>query len=46
VSVAQTSGQGWVNYKWPNPVTKKIGEKSTFIMKVDDMIVACGAYKS
>jgi cytochrome c len=46
VSVAKTSGQGWVDYKWPNPVTRKIEDKSTFIMKFEDMMVACGAYKS
>ena len=44
--MAQTSGEGWVTYKWPNPVSKKIEDKAAFIRKVDDMIVGCGAYKS
>ena len=46
IQVAQTSGEGWVTYKWPNPVSKKIEDKAAFIRKVDDMIVGCGAYKS
>jgi hypothetical protein len=46
VSVAQGSGEGWVSYKWPNPVSKKIEEKATFVRKVDDFMVLCGAYKS
>jgi cytochrome c len=46
VAVAQASGEGWVSYKWPNPVSKKIEEKLTYVKKMDDMIVMCGAYKS
>lgn len=46
VEVAKTKGAGWVNYKWPNPVTKKIEEKETYIIRVDDVFVGCGAYKS
>jgi len=46
VAVAQTSGEGWVSYKWPNPVSKKIEEKLTYVLKMGDMIVMCGAYKS
>lgn len=43
--VANTKGHGWVNYKWPNPVTKAIEGKSTYIEKVDDVILGCGIYK-
>jgi cytochrome c len=45
ISVAKTKGEGWVDYKWVNPVTGKIEAKSTFIKKVGDVIVACGIYK-
>ncbi|MGD9638842.1 MAG: cache domain-containing protein [Alphaproteobacteria bacterium] len=35
--------EGWVDYKWPHPVTKKVESKSTFIKKVDENIYAgCG----
>ena len=38
-------GKGWQNYKWTNPQTKKIEDKTAYIEKVDDMIFGCGAYK-
>jgi cytochrome c len=34
----------WVHYKWPNPATKAIEDKSTYLEKIDDMIVGCGVY--
>jgi cytochrome c len=40
------SASGWVDYKWPNPVTKAVEEKSTYIEKADDMVIGCGIYKS
>ncbi|HYD80736.1 MAG TPA: cache domain-containing protein [Paucimonas sp.] len=43
--VANGKGRGWVDYKWPNPVTKTIEAKSTYIEKVDDVILGCGIYK-
>lgn len=39
-------GKGWVDYKWPNPVTKQIEKKSTYVERLDDKYyVACGIYK-
>lgn len=38
-------GKGWVDYKWPNPVTKAIEAKSTYVERVDDLYFACGIYK-
>jgi hypothetical protein len=37
--------QGWVDYKWPDPVTKKIGQKTTYVVRVDHFLVGVGAYK-
>jgi len=45
IALAQSKGEGWVDYKWPNPVSKKIEPKSSFIKKVGDLIVGCGVYK-
>jgi cytochrome c len=45
VEIAKTKGTGWVDYKYLNPETKKVEHKTTYVMKVDDMILACGAYK-
>lgn len=44
--VAQSKeGKGWIDYKWPNPVSKVIEAKSTYIERVDDIYFACGIYK-
>lgn len=34
IKVAQTKGEGWVNYKWPDPLTKKLADKSTFVRRI------------
>ena len=43
--VARTKGTGWVDYKYKNPSTNKIEDKSTFLVKVGDVIICCGTYK-
>jgi cytochrome c len=43
--LAKTQGSGWVDYKFKNPKTNKIESKTSFIKKVDDMILLCGIYK-
>lgn len=45
VELAGAKGTGWVDYKWTNPVSKKVEAKTTFVKKVDDLIFACGIYK-
>jgi signal transduction histidine kinase len=47
VKVASTSGAGWVDYDWPNPVTKKIEPKSTYTRKLAtfDGLIGVGAYR-
>lgn len=39
------TGHGWVDYKWPNPTTKILEPKSTYIERVDDVFIGCGIYK-
>ncbi|MCH8618701.1 cache domain-containing protein [Undibacterium sp. TS12] len=36
---------GWVNYKWPHPITKNLTPKSMYNEVVDDIMFACGVYK-
>ena len=37
---------GWVDYKWTHPLTKKIGNKSSYALPVtDDVFVGCGVYR-
>jgi cytochrome c len=45
VTVATDKGEGWVDYHWSNPVTKKVEGKSTYVKKVGDVFVAVGIYK-
>jgi signal transduction histidine kinase len=45
VDVAKTKGSGWVDYKYMNPETKKVEHKTTYVLRVEDTIVCCGAYK-
>jgi signal transduction histidine kinase len=47
VKAAQTKGTGWVDYKWTNPVTKKIEQKSSYVKRVgsENLLIGCGIYK-
>lgn len=45
VDTANSKGKGWVEFKWPNPVTKTVEPKAGYIEKVDDMLVGSGIYK-
>jgi cytochrome c len=45
IEIAKTKGGGWQDYKFTNPVTKKIEPKTMYFEKTGDIIVACGAYK-
>jgi len=43
--LAKTKGSGWVDYTYLNPVSKQEEPKTTYIQRVDDLIICCGAYK-
>lgn len=45
VTALKTKNDGWIDYQWPNPVTKALETKSSYFEKVDDYFVGCGAYK-
>nr|WP_315399214.1 cache domain-containing protein [uncultured Duganella sp.] len=45
VELAKSKGSGWVDFKWPNPVTKAVESKAGYVEKVDDMLVGSGIYK-
>ena len=40
-------GGGWVDYRWSNPETKKMQDKTSFVMPVPgkDIYIGCGYYK-
>jgi hypothetical protein len=37
--------EGWIDYTWPHPVTKKIEPKVTYVVHVGHHLVGVGAYK-
>lgn len=43
--LANEKGQGWVDYKWSNPVTKKIEQKSSYVESANDVWLGVGIYK-
>jgi cytochrome c len=46
VEIAKSpAGKGWVDFKWPNPVSKAVEQKSAYVERVDDMAVGSGIYK-
>ena len=45
IQVATTKGSGWVDYKFTDPTTRKLSDKTTYVLKVDDIIIACGVYR-
>jgi signal transduction histidine kinase len=45
IALAKGPGQGWVDYKWPNPITDKIEDKSSYVEKMGDYFVGVGIYR-
>ena len=45
VTTAIKDGKGWTDYKYQNPKTKNVDDKTTYYEKVEDLIICCGFYK-
>jgi signal transduction histidine kinase len=45
IEAAKTKGSGWQNYKFIDPLTKKVEPKTYYFERVGDIVVGCGAYK-
>ena len=43
--VANGAGSGWVDYKFRNPVSGRVEEKSTFVLRAGDVALDAGIYK-
>ena len=37
--------RGWVDFKWPNPVTKRIENKSAYVIRTNEVVCGVGYYK-
>jgi cytochrome c len=42
VEIATTKGSGWIEYKWPHPVTNKIEDKTSYIERMGNYFVGVG----
>jgi signal transduction histidine kinase len=45
IELAAAKGKGWVDYMYKNPVTGKIEPKTTYILRVGDVVLEAGIYK-
>jgi TRAP-type uncharacterized transport system substrate-binding protein len=45
-TASTTPGHGWVDYRWLNPITKTIEDKSAWIERMGDYFVGVGVYKN
>jgi len=45
IELAAKQGKGWVDYQYKNPSTGKIEPKSTYILRVDDVVLEAGVYR-
>lgn len=45
VALMKAKGKGWQEYKFLNPVTKKIEQKVAYCEAAGDVILCCGAYQ-
>jgi len=43
--VAKTQGRGWVDYKYPNPTTNTLDQKTSYCEYYEGMMIGCGIYK-
>ena len=46
IELAQSKGSFWQDYKFTNPVSKKIEPKSMYCERLDDTLVCGGIYKA
>lgn len=45
VTVAKDKGKGWVDYKFKNPTTNKVEQKTAYIVRAGDIFIMSGIYK-
>lgn len=45
IALAKTKGKGWVDYRYNNPVSKQVENKTTYILRNNDVILEAGIYK-
>ena len=46
IELAAKKGKGWVDYMYKNPVSGRIEPKTTYILRVGDVVLEAGIYKN
>lgn len=46
IELAAKKGKGWVDYMYRNPVSGRIEPKTTYILRVGDVVLEAGIYKN
>jgi len=44
IEIAKTKGKGWQDYKFTNPLTKKVESKTFYFERYKDIVFGSGAY--
>ncbi len=44
-TASSDAGKGWVEYKWPNPVSNAIEPKAAYVERAGSLIIGAGVYK-
>jgi signal transduction histidine kinase len=45
MEMAQIQDTGWVGYRWRNPQTRQVEAKTSYMIRLDDVVIGVGAYK-
>ena len=44
IQTVQATGKGWEDYRWNNPVSHRIEQKSVYFERYKEVLIACGIY--
>ena len=44
IQTVQAAGKGWEDYRWNNPVSHRIEQKSVYFERYKEVLIACGIY--
>jgi cytochrome c len=44
--IGLTRGHGWVEYYWPNPRTRRVQRKDSYVLRIDDRTICVSGYYS
>ncbi len=45
IRVARTQGRGWVDYRYPDPVTGRVVPKTSYVEWYEGLLFGCGVYR-